>query len=193
MRHVILTGEVGAGKSTALEKALRLLDAQTEGIWTGTYESREERQKTLYMRAYGDAAKGCPFARMPGTDKGHAARCFDVIGVHLLRRARQCGELIVIDEMGWLERDASIYQQELRDTFDGSVPVLAVLRKNKAEWADWIRSRADVELITVDSKSWDCLHERIAEILRPQIFRKDVEGLKREKPICYELCAHEGD
>ena len=87
MRHVILTGEVGAGKSTVLKKTLQLLEARPEGIQTGAFEPREEREKQLYMRAYGDAAKGCLFARLPGGDKAYAARCFDAVGVRLLRRA----------------------------------------------------------------------------------------------------------
>ena len=51
MKHVILTGEVGAGKSTVLDKILQLLDARAEGIETGAYTPREEKEKTLYMRA----------------------------------------------------------------------------------------------------------------------------------------------
>lgn len=191
MRHVILTGEVGAGKSTALRQMLRLLDVRAEGIKTGAYAPREAKEKTLYMRAYGDPAKGCPFARLPGGDKAYAARCFDAVGVQLLRRARRLGELIVIDELGRLECDAKDYQHELRITLDGSLPVLAVLRQNKAEWADWIRERPDIELLTVTQQNRDCLPEIGAGILGPQIQRRNRTRVPMDEQVCYELQAYE--
>jgi len=185
MRHVILTGEIGAGKSTALERTLRLLDVRAEGIRTGAYAPREVREKTLYMRAYGDKAMGCPFARMPGADKDYAARCFDSVGVRLLRRAGRRGELIVIDELGWLERYAAVYQKALKETLDGDVPVLAVLRQNKAEWADWIRKRPDAELMTVNLENRNDLPELAADILCRQIRKRDAAYSEKDEPIHY--------
>jgi len=185
MRHVILTGEIGAGKSTVFSKTLCLLDARTEGIETGAYEPRGAREKTLYMRAYGDCAKGCPFAQLPGGDKAYAAQCFDAVGVRLLRRARNLGELIVIDELGWLERGAEAYQQELQTTLDGGVPVLAVLRQSRTEWADWIRSRPDVALLTVTLQNRDSLPQLAADILLPHI-RRLTDKERIEQPISYE-------
>jgi len=191
MRHVILTGEIGAGKSTVLAQTLRLLHVQAEGIQTGAYEPREAQEKTLYMRAYGDNAKGCPFARVPGGDKAYAARCFNAVGVYLLRRATIRGELIVIDEMGYLERDAEAYQKELRMTLDADVPVLAVLRQNKTEWADWIRNRADIALMMVTPQNRNGLPKLAEDILRRQIKRKDQKGFPMDETICYELHEHE--
>jgi len=191
MRHVILTGEVGIGKSTVIKRTLHLLGVHAEGIQTGAYEPRDAREKTLFLRAYGDDAKGCPFAQLPGGDKAYAARCFDAVGAHLLRRARRRGEMIVIDELGWLERDAAVYQQELRSTLDGSVPVLAVLRKNKTEWADWIRARSDVALLTAREQNRDELPEQIAEVLRLQIKKRETEESLMDVPVCYELQEHE--
>ena len=185
MKHVILTGEVGAGKSTVLDKILQLLDARAKGIETGAYTPREEKEKTLYMRAYGDKEKGVPFMHLPGGDKAYAARCFDTVGVQLLRRAGRTGELIVIDEMGWLERNAVDYQEELRTALDGDIPVLAVLRQNKAEWADWIRNHPDVQMMTVSLKNRNELPKLAAEILRPQIQKK---AYTMDEPVCYMLC-----
>lgn len=187
MRHIILTGEVGAGKSTVLERTLQLLDAHVEGIKTGAYEPREAKKKTLYMRAYGDEAMGCPFACMPGADKAYAARCFDSVGVQLLRRAGHRGELIVIDELGWLECDAAVYQQTLKEIFDGDVPVLAVLRQNKAGWADWIRNRPDTKLLLVNSENRNSLPELAAGILCRQIRRRDDAYFEKDERICYTL------
>ena len=193
MRHVILTGEIGIGKSTVFAGVLRMLGVQAEGIQTGAYEPREAKEKTLYMRAYGDEAMGCPFAKVPGGDRSYAARCFDAVGVDLLRRARNRGELVVVDEMGWMERDAERYHQELRETLDGDVPVLAVLRQSRSEWADWIRSRQDVVLLSVTMQNRDRLPEQAAGILLPQIKRKEERGFSLDEPVCYALHEHEKD
>lgn len=164
-RHVVLTGAIGVGKSTVMDRALARLSLRGEGIKTGAYEAREAEKKTLYLRAYGSDARGIPFAHTPGADRSYAAACFDAHGVQLLEAARGAAQVIVIDEIGWLERDAHAYHAALRACFDGETPVFAVLRASKNEWADWIRAREDVLLLTVTPENREALVETAAHAL----------------------------
>ena len=149
-RHIFLTGEIGCGKSTALKKTLELLPGvKAKGLQTHYSEPRGSEVKRLYLRAFGDAQPGTFLAELPGGDLSHIVSVFDGQGSALLEEAQGSAQLIVIDEIGRLERDAYAYQEALRRCIEGDVPMLCVIRKLKAPWADWIRNHPRVELLEV--------------------------------------------
>ena len=165
-RHIFLTGEIGCGKSTALKKTLELLPGvKAKGHQTHYSEPRGSEVKRLYLRAFGDAQPGTFLAELPGGDLSHIVSVFDGQGSALLEEAQGSAQLIVIDEIGRLERDAYAYQEALRRCIEGDVPMLCVIRKLKAPWADWIRSRSDVLLLEVTQENRDSLPYLAAKTL----------------------------
>ncbi|MBR3795848.1 MAG: hypothetical protein IKK34_07450 [Clostridia bacterium] len=168
IRHVLFTGEIGEGKSTALRRTLTLLRADAWGIETYSPQPRGEAPRGLYIRPYGSPEMGKLLAMVPGECREGATPLFDSYAVRLLDAARKQADLIVIDEIGRLERDAKTYHGALRASFDGNKPVLGVLRKHKAEWADWIRKRDDVLLLEVTRQNRDELPALAAERIRRQ-------------------------
>ena len=163
-RHVLLTGEIGCGKSTVLAGTLALLGpVSMGGVQTYYEEPRSSEQKTLYLRAWGSAQKGTLLARLPGDDFGRITAVFDTAGTALLEDAQ--AELIVVDEIGRLERDAHLYQAALRRLLDGDVPVLGVIRKHKAAWADWVRSHPAVTLLEVTADNRDDVPREAAQLI----------------------------
>lgn len=169
-RHVFLTGEIGCGKSTALRATLKLLGCvNAQGLQTYYDEPRGSEVKRLYMRAFGDADKGTFLAELPGDDLSRIVPVFERQGCVLLERARQDAQLIVIDEIGRLEREAFAYHEALRRCIEGDVPMLCAIRKLKAPWADWIRSHPRVELIEVDDANRDDVPAAAAAALRAYI------------------------
>lgn len=165
IRHILFTGEVGCGKSTALSRTLALLDVKASGIETYSDGSRKDAHRTLYMRPYAGKEAGIRICRTPG-EPGDAQPVFDCYGVQLLARAKEGGGVIVIEEIGRLEREASAYQAALQACFDGEKPVLGTIRKHKASWADWIRQREDVMLLEVTQENRDGLPEKAAQTIR---------------------------
>jgi len=154
--HVLLTGEIGAGKSTALLRTLALLGGvRAMGLQTHYDEPREAEGKALYLRAWGETAPGSYLTRIPGGDMAACADVFDTLGCALLERARACGQLIVIDEIGRLERNAHAYHDALRACLDGDVPVLGAIRLRKADWADFARRHPAVALLEVTPDNRD--------------------------------------
>lgn len=172
IRHVLFTGEIGAGKSTALRETLALLDMPAWGIETYSPEPRDAQERTLCLRAFGSGEQGVMLCKVPGGNRSDAAALLDTHAAALLDAAQNMWDesaeagLIVIDEIGRLERDALRYQAALRDCLDGNRPVLGVLRKHQASWADWIREREDVLLLEVTPQNRDALPERAAEQIR---------------------------
>lgn len=155
-RHVFLTGEIGCGKSTALRATLDLLPGvNAQGLQTYYNEPRGCEVKRLYLRAFGDTAQGTFLAELPGGDPSRIVPVFDHEGCALLEQAQRGAQLIVIDEIGRLERDAAAYHEVLRRCIEGDVPMLCAIRKLKAPWADWIRCHPRVELMEVHDGNRD--------------------------------------
>lgn len=175
IRHVLFTGEVGSGKSTALRRTLALLGAEMGGIETYSPEPRGVKPKRLFLRAYGSGAEGTLVCTIPGGDKSGVAPVFDTIAVELLEEARRESGVIVIDEIGRLERDAHGYHEALKACFDGEKPVLGVIRRQQAEWADWIRKQEDVLLLEVTEDNRDMLPELAVSRLGGNMNRKKAD------------------
>ena len=165
IRHVLFTGEIGSGKSTALRRTLALLGMNVCGLETYSPEPRGVLPKRLFLRAYGGDEPGQLLCVLPDGDKSGIAPVFDTLGAALLARAREMGEVIVIDEIGRLEHSAFSYHAALRQCLDGDKPVVGVIRKLKAPWADWIRSRSDVLLLEVTQENRDSLPYLAAKTL----------------------------
>lgn len=166
-RHVFLTGEIGCGKSTALRSALNLMQGvHIQGLQTYYNEARGSDNKRLYLRAFGDTAQGTFLAELPGGDLSSIAAVFNDAGSALLESAHAHAELIVIDEIGRLEREAFIYHEALRRCIEGDVPMLCAIRKLKAPWADWIRNHPRVRLIEVTMENRDQIPQEIPNLLR---------------------------
>ena len=75
--HVLLTGEIGSGKSTALKRTLALLDLCVQGLQTYYPQARGEEERELYLRAWGDTEQGVFLTRLPGCNLAQTARVFD--------------------------------------------------------------------------------------------------------------------
>lgn len=170
-RHVLLTGEIGAGKSTVLRRTLALLDVRAGGIETYSPEPRGVLPKRLFLRAYGSEETGAYLCTLPQGDRGAVLHGFNETASVLLAQAQKSAELIVIDEIGRLEREALAYHEALRACLDGSRPVLGVIRRHKADWADWIRAREDVLLLEVTEENRSALAEVAAERIRASLMR----------------------
>lgn len=169
-RHVFLTGEIGIGKSFALQKTLALLEhVRAQGVQTYYEGPRDAQDRLLYLRAWGDEARGWLLGQLPGADPVRVQGVFDTVGAELLERARRDAQLIVIDECGRLERQASRYHEALRACLEGDTPVLCSIRKHKATWADWVRSHPAVTLLEVTADNRNEIPQLAASLLLKQI------------------------
>lgn len=172
-KHIFLTGDIQSGKSTVIEKVLAGLHITVGGFRSGSGPDRHKPQRWLYLW---DAAGE------PVYDESHRVAYlstegrrsfpdrFDALGCAALLQARHSGaKLILMDECGFLERDAIKFQTEVLHTLDGDIPVLGVVRLHSSGWTDSIRSHPDVTLFTVTESNRDDLPDRITSLLRQNI------------------------
>lgn len=165
--HVFLTGDQGIGKSETVQRIAALLGRPCYGFLT-RFRHGDHTASPLYMVP----------AEIPGLlDEDHIVAVwqdgrlkalperFDALGAAFLQEARKHPEgLILMDECGHLEKNASGFRKEILDCLNGPVPVLGVLRKDQP-WHSFIKEHPRVQIVEVTEENRDTLPALAAELL----------------------------
>ena len=130
--NLCLTGEIQVGKSTLLRRLLRESGKRFGGF------------STVFLGARGTPGAGLclvPFGETEGSEESVCARfgehgrealsqTFDTVGTRLIRAAMEDErvEIIVMDELGFLEADAALFRRTVLEAMRGPKPVWAVVR-----------------------------------------------------------------
>ena len=158
--HIFLTGPIGIGKSTIIRRALDITKLRYAGFRTSFPGDRAAPDRRLHMgdiRLPIPTDEGSVVARFSeGCPHPDPAR-FNELGCALIREARQSAELIVMDELGFLERDAYLFQAEILSTLDGTAPVLGVVRQGAEGWLQAVVRHPNVEVLPVSIENRDAL------------------------------------
>lgn len=140
---LFLTGARQVGKSTALRKALAASGKRFGGVMT-RFDARHGERK-LYLLPYSlsealpESIPNCAVcARMGGGGRRANPAVFDTLGVELLRKAMADADVdvIVIDELGFLEESAETFRNAVSAALRGSKPVLGVVREGLGAWSE---------------------------------------------------------
>ena len=172
-KHIFLTGEIQSGKSTVMQKVLDGLDVTVGGFCSGSGNARNEQERWLYLwDAAGEPVceESHRVAYITQEERRAFPERFDALGCEILRRAKENNvDLILMDECGFLERDAKEFQTEVLRTLDGDIPVFGVVRLRSSGWTDAIRNHPKVTLITVTQENRDELPGQILSLLQNQL------------------------
>jgi nucleoside-triphosphatase len=164
-RAWLLTGRPGVGKTTALRRALALLDRPAGGFFTAemrrggarvgfAIETLDGRRATL---AHVER-KGSPRVGKYGVD----VETLERLGVPALRSAIEAGRLVVIDEIGKMEMASAAFRQAVEEALASPAPVLGTILAAPHPWADRLKAMPSVTLITVTPANRDTLPGELA-------------------------------
>ena len=140
---LFLTGTRQVGKSTALRKALAASGLRYGGVMT-RFDARHGERK-LYLLPYSVSEalpEGVPesavCARMGAGGRQADPTVFDALGVRLLREAAadEAVDIVVIDELGFLEAEAEGFRAAVFEALRGPKPVLGVVREGLGAWSE---------------------------------------------------------
>ncbi len=163
---IFLTGERGVGKSTALRRALEGSALRIGGFRTDFGSSRYEENKTLRLLPWGapqDSSAGETCARLGPGRRQVLPETFDSLGVRLLREAGTdpACQLIVMDELGFLEAEAAGFRRAVLSALSGPKPVLGVVRLGLGAWGNAPLG----EVWTVTEENRDAIPARLRQRL----------------------------
>jgi nucleoside-triphosphatase len=92
---------------------------------------------------------------------------FENVALNALEEAITRKQLVVIDEIGFMELKSQRFQQLVTRALDSSSPVLATIMRKAFYFADDIKKHNDVQLITMRVDNRDTLVSEITAMLRP--------------------------
>ena len=171
--HIFLKGPIQIGKTTVLLSVIDQL-VKDKKLIPGGFSTHAglPGDFNLYIS---------PFGKPPLYDKAHCAgrrssqgavgfpAIFDTTGVELLHTAQKQNGLICMDELGFLEKEAFLFQRAVYDCLDGPVPVLGVLKAKRVPWHDVITSHPAVTVIEVNLENRSKIANEIRKLLDPYI------------------------
>ncbi|MFW6181167.1 MAG: nucleoside-triphosphatase [Spirochaetota bacterium] len=129
MTNVLVTGRRGAGKSTVIREALRAFGRPAGGFLTE--RARCTRGTRVVMRDILTGLQATVAETGPGGTRRVYPRAFEEVGVSALERARLRAEVVVMDELGFLELGSPVFMEAVLSALDGDKPVLAAVRNRR--------------------------------------------------------------
>ena len=156
-RHILITGAVGAGKSTLIR---RLLEGCTRPVYGFLTEKRAE-DGAVYIHRAGTAERAYEDANRIGM-AGRMAReinleAFNAIGAGYLS-AKPEG-IIVMDELGFMESGAGEFKRAVLSALDGDIPVIAAVKARQGvAFLEEVRAHPEAELYCVTPENREALY-----------------------------------
>ncbi|MCR5174969.1 MAG: nucleoside-triphosphatase [Oscillospiraceae bacterium] len=172
MRHALIVGGQGVGKSTLIARVRRELALPEAGIETVRETAlAEDRGAPVYIYRV-----GCPRTRgqenlaafVGGKGRRSFPETFDRYAAFLKEDCARAG-LIVLDELGFLESDAATFCGTVLDLLDGDIPVLAAVKPKDTPFLAAVRHHPKAEIFTVDESNRDVLAGQVLAFLRGQL------------------------
>ena len=159
--NVFLTGPRQIGKSTAVRRYLAGCGLHYGGFFT--VWGPDDRLHLL--RAADPGAKmtaATAVARRASSRVQAEAAAFDHLGCQALEAPAQ---LLVLDELGFLERDAAAFRRRIQQVLDGPTPVLGVVRQVGSLFLPALQARADTVVLTVNLENRDAIPALLCQYL----------------------------
>jgi nucleoside-triphosphatase len=180
---LFLTGLPGVGKSTLLRRATEGLPCRIDGIKTLPGPEEEAGCSSVYLLSWSADPSVLPPDAVAGRRdraRGRAEgrpRVFDGLGAEILRRAASLADLVIMDELGFMEAEARVFQAAVFDILDGPLPVLGVIKPKDLPFLNRVRAHRAAEVWTVTRENRD----RLCEPLRRRLEAVFFEDVRKNK------------
>jgi len=168
--HIFLQGMLNVGKSTVIRKTLEILTA-CGPLKIGGFNTWRSGalDSNIYIRPAMPGREDEKYHLASYRADSHNIDCdplaFDQTGVRLLEE-NPYADLIIMDELGFLERYSSVFQQTVLKALDRDIPVIGVLRKKDIPWHEPIKTHPLVSIREVTMENRDTLPQELADRLR---------------------------
>ncbi|MDD4133841.1 MAG: nucleoside-triphosphatase [Eubacteriales bacterium] len=154
-RHLFLTGEPQAGKTTLINRLLaRHPGWAVKGFCT--YMECTPGYEAI-VTVYIAPITPCDWYRKEEALAGIRLvsrreafpGAFDRVGARILRESVGA-DLVIMDELGFLENEALAFQQTVLETLQGETPVLGVIKPTSTPFLDLVRGYPHVHILAVN-------------------------------------------
>lgn len=171
-KNVLITGRPRVGKSTLImrvtEKLKELGHAEIGGFYT-LEKSLEGRRVGFDIHTLRGSVGRLAEVGLESPFRlgkyGIDMESFERVALKALEEAVERGQMVVIDEIGYMELKSRRFRELVERALDAPAPLLAAVMRSHFDFPDRIKARGDVHLITVRVENRDRLVEEIIKML----------------------------
>ena len=165
----LLTGKPGTGKTSLIKQAVAGMGGKAGGFYTEEIRSGGTRQGFRLVTLDGESAIlshvniHSPYrVSKYGVDIDN----LDRVGVSALYKAAEECDLVIVDEIGKMELFSANFREAVLQIIDSRKRVLGTIMLNANPWADAIKRRPQVNLITVTRATYHQVLEGLLHWLK---------------------------
>ena len=163
--NVFLTGNVQAGKSTAIKRFLEKENISPLGFTT--HLDRSTGLLTIKIIGKDGDREIKAAAPIGGSRPVPDIEAFDRAGKMLTDMDTSDCDMLIMDELGFMERDAHVFTDAVPAMLDRGIRTVGVLR-NKPDGPFWdmLHERDDTVILTVDEENRDDIPDIISRYMK---------------------------
>jgi len=165
--HILLTGEIQVGKSTIIQRFLSQSGLAADGFLT-YWDEDDGGGKSLFLSPYAADLHNVErrlITKGGGYGRFHAdalKNVFDEYGCEVLDKSGK-QDIIIMDELGFLESNATKFHWAVMRHISGDVPILGVIKPARTKFLNDIRARKNVVIRDVTVENRDEVLKWVAE------------------------------
>ena len=164
----LLTGRPGTGKTSLIRQAVARVKGKAGGFYTEEIRNRGIREGFRLVTLDGqDAILAHININSPYrvSKYGVDVDSLDKVGVSALHRAAEECDLVVIDEIGKMELFSANFKEAVLQIIDSGKRVLGTIMLNPNPWADAIKRKPQVNVVTVTRANYYQVLKKLLEWL----------------------------
>ena len=168
-RHIVIAGKRHVGKTTLVNRILDDNSVPVYGFRTASGKSLRQGYRSFFMHPAGAPERFESEENHIGDGNGIKPvgypEVFDSYGLKCLE-AKPDG-VIVMDELGFMEKDAELFCNKILELFDGHIPILATAKEgHDIELLNRIFEHPNAEVFHINTDNRDELYDTISALIR---------------------------
>ena len=174
VKHTLIVGEQGVGKSTLIRRVLAALDVTVGGYITRKEDALADPQLGSPIYIY---EAGQPQTQTQDNLVGHCRdqrplvypEAFDRFVPKLQNIKARDQDLILLDEVGTMETRANTFCPAILELLDGDTPILAAVKYKDCPYLEQVRSHPNCQCFTITEENRDELFEMVLTVVHQQL------------------------
>lgn len=166
MKNLFLTGNIRVGKTTILKHILEKVDVSIGGYITD--RSYQDNIRKFTALSLYDNVSAFNIAKVDRNtfDKEIYLDTFKIHLVSLIEKSMKYRDIVVLDELGFMEDSISPFKKQIFSLLDSSTPVFGIIKKYDCDFLNSIRDRNDVIILEITESNRDSIEDYIIDILK---------------------------
>lgn len=172
MRHIVITGKNGVGKSTLIRALLDQIRLPVYGVITQKEAPEPDGYAPVYIHLYGEPKRFTPENCIGRCRAGCSLAFPETFDRFVSRMHFPTDGVIVLDELGFLESDASRFTAAVMQLMDHAPILIAAVRDKDTPFLNMLRAHPRANVYCIDENNRDELRKTLSNAL-PHALRRD--------------------